>query len=74
MDCLHHTTTGQQPCLSLDPQIHFLQDVPEPLASKDFMIPDEYEPELIAEMCRLLGVRLRDMNLLQYGVQQEAAE
>ena len=58
----------------LDPQIHFLQDVPEPLASKDFMIPDEYEPELIAEMCRLLGVRLRDMSLMQYGVQQEAAE
>ena len=59
---------------SLAPQIRFLQDVPEPLASKDFMIPDEYEPELIAEMCMLLGVRLRDMNLLQYGAQQEAAE
>ena len=58
----------------LDPQVHFLQDIPEPLASKDFMIPDEYEPELIAEMAKLLGVRLRDMNLKQYGVQEEAAE
>ena len=58
----------------LDPQIQFLQDIPEPLASKDFMIPDEYEPELIAEMAKLLGVRLRDMSLRQYGVQEEAAE
>ena len=58
----------------LDPQIHFLQGVLEPLASKDFMIPDEYEPELIAEMSKLLGVRLRDMNLKQYGVQEEVAE
>ena len=56
------------------PQIQFLQNIPEPLASKDFMIPDEYEPELIAEMAKLLGVRLRDMNLKQFGVQEEAAE
>ena len=65
---------GTKSISPLDPQIQFLQDIPEPLASKDFMIPDEYEPELIAEMAKLLGVRLRDMSLRQYGVQEEAAE
>jgi hypothetical protein len=57
----------------LDPQIQFLRDVPDLSVSTDFMIPDDYEPELIAEMARLLGVRLRDVNLQQYGVQEEAA-
>jgi hypothetical protein len=64
---------GTKNILPLDPQIQFLRDVPDLSVSTDFMIPDEYEPELIAEMARLLGVRLRDVNLQQYGVQEEAA-
>ena len=59
---------------NLDPQIKIDQNIVSPLASRDFMIPGEYEPELIAEMAKLLGVRLRDMSLRQYGVQEEAAE
>ena len=59
---------------NLDPQIKIDQNIVSPLASRDFMIPSEYEPELIAEMAKLLGVRLRDMNLKQFGVQEEAAE
>jgi len=59
---------------NLDPQIKIDQNIVSPLASRDFMIPGEYEPELIAEMAKLLGVRLRDMNLKQFGVQEEAAE
>ena len=42
--------------------------------TRDFMIPDDFEPELLAEMCKMLGVRLRDVNLLQFGAREEAAE
>ena len=38
------------------------------------MIPKEYEAELVAEMCKMLGVRLRDVNLQQFGSREEASE
>ena len=59
----------------LKPQISFDdQDIIDPSTTRDFMIPDDYEPELLAEMCKMLGVRLRDVNLLQFGSREEAAE
>jgi hypothetical protein len=61
---------------SKQPQINFIPgttavDIEN---SYDFMIPDEYVPEIIAEMCELLGVRLRDQNLQGYGARKESAE
>jgi len=41
---------------------------------RDFMMPDHYEPQLIAEMAKLIGLRLRDPNLNSYGSQEDAAE
>jgi hypothetical protein len=57
------------------PQISFTSGgILEPSTTRDFMIPEDYEPELLAEMCKMLGVRLRDVNLLQFGAREEAAE
>ena len=40
--------------------------------SRDFMLPDHYEPELVAEMAKLIGVRLRDQVVQGYAAQEEA--
>lgn len=66
------TTTAS----SMQPQISFLlgTQVIDPSTSKDFMIPDEYLPEIVFEMCELMGVRLRDQNLQGFGARKEAAE
>ena len=58
------------------PQVQFFanSDVPDPEDCKDFMIPDEFLPEIIFEMCELIGVRLRDQNLMGFGARKEAAE
>lgn len=61
------------------PQIQFLNvdkefDVVNPELSKDFMIPEEFLPEIVFEMCELLGIRLRDQNLMGFGARKEAAE
>tara|TARA_R100000388_G_scaffold94739_1_gene83076 strand:+ start:2784 stop:3506 length:723 start_codon:yes stop_codon:yes gene_type:complete len=58
----------------LNPQISLSNGVINPNASRDFMLPKEYEPEVLAEMCKLLGVRLRDNNLQQFGLREEASE
>ena len=66
-------TTGN--ISELDPQISIDENnILSPFASRDFMIPDDFEAELLAEMCKMLGVRLRDTNLLQFGAREEAAE
>jgi hypothetical protein len=40
--------------------------------SRDFMLPDHYEPELVAELAKLIGVRLRDQVVQGYAAQEEA--
>ena len=38
--------------------------------SRDFDLPERYKGELIAEICKMMGVRLRDTVLAQYGQTQ----
>ena len=66
---------GTSNASELKPQINFnTSGIIDLLASRDFMIPKEYEAELLAEMCKMLGVRLRDVNLQQFGTREEASE
>lgn len=46
----------------------------DPLNSKDFMLPPHYLTELVMEMAKLLGVRLRDPSIQNFATQEEAAE
>lgn len=59
---------------TLSPQIHLQNGVPVVASCRDFMIPDEYMPELVYEMCELLGIRVRDNNLVSFGARKEASE
>jgi hypothetical protein len=43
-------------------------------ASRDFMLPSHCIPELVSEMAKLLGVRLRDPNILSFASREEASE
>ena len=45
-----------------------------PMSTRDFMLPAHCVPELVSEMSKLLGVRLRDPNVLSFGSREEAAE
>jgi len=66
---------GTSNASELKPQINFNAfGIIDLSASRDFMIPKEYEAELVAEMCKMLGVRLRDVNLQQFGSREEASE
>ena len=42
--------------------------------SFDFMLPPHYTTELVMEMAKLVGVRLRDPNLTGFAAQEEASE
>ena len=46
----------------------------DPLNSKNFMLPPHYLTELVMEMAKLLGVRLRDPSIQTFATQEEAAE
>ena len=65
---------GTSNVTSSKPQIGFTNNNFDPAGTRDFMIPKEYEAELLAEMCKMLGVRLRDVNLQQFGTREEASE
>lgn len=41
---------------------------------RDFELPDRYVSELVAELAKMIGIRLRDSNILAYGSKEEAAE
>ena len=41
--------------------------------SMDFMLPEHLFPEIVYEMSKLIGVRLRDRDLLSYGKEEETA-
>tara|TARA_R110000822_G_scaffold148853_5_gene287860 strand:- start:24 stop:770 length:747 start_codon:yes stop_codon:yes gene_type:complete len=49
-------------------------DVPNPVFMRDFMLPDHCVPELVSELAKLLGVRLRDPNVQAFASREEAAE
>ena len=42
--------------------------------SYNFMLPPHYDTELVMEMAKLIGVRLRDPNLAGFAAQEEASE
>jgi hypothetical protein len=46
----------------------------DPQNSLNFMLPRHCESELIMEMAKLIGIRLRDANLTVFASQEEAAE
>lgn len=41
---------------------------------RDFMLPPHYLTEVVMEMAKLLGVRLRDPNIQTFALQEEASE
>jgi hypothetical protein len=45
-----------------------------PVGSRDFMLPDHCVPELVNEMAKLLGVRLRDQSVQLTATREEASE
>ena len=42
--------------------------------SRDFMLPPHYLTEIVMEMAKLLGVRLRDPNVQNFAKQEEVSE
>lgn len=42
--------------------------------SRDFMLPPHYLTEVVMEMAKLIGVRLRDQNVSAFATQEEASE
>tara|TARA_R110002096_G_scaffold31265_2_gene92177 strand:+ start:422 stop:1168 length:747 start_codon:yes stop_codon:yes gene_type:complete len=63
----------QDPNYSVNVQVTGLE-VPDPTFMRDFMLPDHCVPELVSEMAKLLGVRLRDPNVLAFASREEATE
>jgi hypothetical protein len=49
-------------------------EVPDATTMRDFMLPDHCIPELVSEMAKLLGVRLRDPNVQAFASREEATE
>jgi hypothetical protein len=45
-----------------------------PFDSRDFDLPEHYIGEVVAEIVKMIGVRLRDNALATYGLQQTQAE
>ena len=48
--------------------------VPNSTQMRDFMLPNHCVPEIVSEMAKLLGVRLRDPNVQAFASREEAAE
>jgi hypothetical protein len=46
----------------------------DPQNSLNFMLPSHYDTELVMEIAKLIGVRLRDANLTGFATQEEASE
>lgn len=42
--------------------------------TRDFMLPSHYAPELVAEICEMIGVRLRDNSVQSFGAQKSAEQ
>ena len=48
--------------------------VPNSQNMRDFMLPNHCVPEIVSEMAKLLGVRLRDPNVQAFAAREEATE
>ena len=48
--------------------------VVDPIESRDFDLPDHYKGEVVNEILKMVGVRLRDPNLYSFGSTEDAAE
>jgi len=48
--------------------------VPDPIDCRDFDLPARYKGEVVNEILKMMGVRLRDPNLTGYASQEDAAE
>ncbi len=44
--------------------------VNNPINSRDFDLPERFKGAVIGEICKMIGVRLRDASLSQYGQTQ----
>ena len=44
------------------------------LNSRNFMLPAHYLTEVVMEMAKLVGIRLRDQQVSVFATQEEAAE
>jgi len=49
-------------------------ELPDPINTRDFMLPDHYIPEIVSVMAEMVGVHLRDGDVLQYSQAKAAAE
>jgi hypothetical protein len=60
---------------NLPPRYDIMQgNIFDVMSSRDFMLPDHCIPELVFEMAKMLGIRLRDRDVLGYSSQEEATE
>ena len=48
-------------------------ELPDDGNIRNFMLPPQYAPELVAKICEMIGVRLRDRDVQSFG-QQKSAE
>ena len=48
--------------------------VVNPTESRDFDLPAHYKSEVVNEILKMVGVRLRDPNLYSFGSTEDAAE
>ena len=48
-------------------------ELPGP-SSRNFMLPAHYLNEVVVEMAKLVGVRLRDPNVTVFATREEASE
>ena len=46
----------------------------EAAGSRNFMLPPHYLTEVVMEMAKLIGIRLRDQNVSVFATQEEASE
>jgi hypothetical protein len=58
----------------LPPAYNIASGVFNPQSSRDFMLPEHCVPEMVSEIAKMIGVRLRDPNVLGYASREEAAE
>ena len=49
-------------------------ELPDISSCRDFMLPTHYLNEIISEILKLIGVRLRDGSVAAFATQEEASE
>jgi hypothetical protein len=49
-------------------------EIPNITNTTDFMLPNHYVPEIVSVIAEMIGVHLRDSDVLQYAQAKTAAE